>query len=198
MSWWTEEKIVTLKQLWAEGKSSKVIGEIMGATKNAIIGKVHRLNLHRSHHPRPEQVVNLQRAIEARKREALRNQARATARREKAEKDKLEREAAQAKAEKERIERGDNRVVEIPKYVAPVSHGVFSPREKMIAWTQRGQSRCAFPLGTPDRPANQECCGEKIVPTQRYCDEHAAIMFRPPEERSRANRMMRPRANMLK
>jgi GcrA cell cycle regulator len=43
---WTEAKVETLKQLWAEGLSaSQCAAELGGLTRNAIIGKVHRLGL---------------------------------------------------------------------------------------------------------------------------------------------------------
>jgi GcrA cell cycle regulator len=40
---WTEEKIETLKQLLADGKSAGQISKIIGATRNSIIGKVRRM-----------------------------------------------------------------------------------------------------------------------------------------------------------
>ena len=42
---WTDAAIVRLKALWAEGHSTAEIGRRMGISKNAVIGKSHRLNL---------------------------------------------------------------------------------------------------------------------------------------------------------
>lgn len=42
---WTEESIETLKDLWAKGLSTSKIAEALGTTKNAVIGKSHRLEL---------------------------------------------------------------------------------------------------------------------------------------------------------
>ncbi|WP_337877197.1 GcrA family cell cycle regulator, partial [Elioraea sp.] len=42
---WTEDAIATLRQLWAEGLSTAEIGRRMGISKNAVVGKAHRLNL---------------------------------------------------------------------------------------------------------------------------------------------------------
>ena len=43
---WTEERIIELKQLWAEGQSaSKIAEKLGGVTRNAVIGKIHRLGL---------------------------------------------------------------------------------------------------------------------------------------------------------
>ena len=57
---WTDERVELLKKLWAEGLSaSQIAGRLGGVTRNAVIGKVHRLGLSgratssRSSSPRP-------------------------------------------------------------------------------------------------------------------------------------------------
>ena len=43
---WTEERVETLKRMWGEGQSaSQIAKELGGVTRNAVIGKVHRLGL---------------------------------------------------------------------------------------------------------------------------------------------------------
>lgn len=43
---WNDERVEQLKKLWAEGKSaSQIAAEIGGVSRNAVIGKVHRLGL---------------------------------------------------------------------------------------------------------------------------------------------------------
>jgi GcrA cell cycle regulator len=42
---WTEDRIERLKQLWEEGVTTAEIGRMIGVTKNAVIGKVHRIGL---------------------------------------------------------------------------------------------------------------------------------------------------------
>ena len=43
---WTEEKVKILKDLWGKGKTASQIAEIIGGiSRNAVIGKAHRLNL---------------------------------------------------------------------------------------------------------------------------------------------------------
>ena len=43
---WTEEKINKLKELWGKGNTASQIAQIIGGiTRNAVIGKAHRLNL---------------------------------------------------------------------------------------------------------------------------------------------------------
>jgi len=43
---WTDERVATLKKLWLEGLSaSQIAKQLGGVTRNAVIGKVHRLGL---------------------------------------------------------------------------------------------------------------------------------------------------------
>src|ERR671937_1374696 len=43
---WTDERVELLKKLWADGLSaSRIAVELGGITRNAVIGKVHRLGL---------------------------------------------------------------------------------------------------------------------------------------------------------
>ena len=43
---WTDERVETLKKLWTDGLSaSQIAAELGGITRNAVIGKVHRLGL---------------------------------------------------------------------------------------------------------------------------------------------------------
>ncbi|WP_343559300.1 GcrA family cell cycle regulator [Kiloniella sp. b19] len=42
---WTEERIELLKKLWAEGHSASQIGKELGVSKNAVVGKAHRMKL---------------------------------------------------------------------------------------------------------------------------------------------------------
>lgn len=49
---WTDEKIEDLKKLWAKGLSTAEIGRALGVSKNAVVGKSHRLGLK----PRPSPI----------------------------------------------------------------------------------------------------------------------------------------------
>ena len=65
---WTDERVELLKKLWAEGLSaSQIAGRLGGVTRNAVIGKVHRLGLSgratssRSSSPRPRRATHVPR-----------------------------------------------------------------------------------------------------------------------------------------
>lgn len=59
---WTPEKIDLLTRLWSSGMPTAQIGKELGVTKNAVVGKAHRLNLPERASPiqrKPIKVVEL-------------------------------------------------------------------------------------------------------------------------------------------
>lgn len=42
---WTKDRVSTLRKLWFEGLSATEIGQRLGCTRNAVLGKVHRIGL---------------------------------------------------------------------------------------------------------------------------------------------------------
>ena len=50
---WTPELTDLVERLWMEGKSSNQIGRMIGKTRNAVIGKVHRMGLISAHRQQP-------------------------------------------------------------------------------------------------------------------------------------------------
>jgi len=52
MSVWTPERIAEVTRLWGEGLTTAEIGKLVGVTKNAVVGKAHRLGLP----PRPSPI----------------------------------------------------------------------------------------------------------------------------------------------
>jgi len=45
LTWWTEERVEQLRELWATGDSAAIIANLMRTTRNAILGKRYRLGL---------------------------------------------------------------------------------------------------------------------------------------------------------
>ncbi|MDH5749907.1 MAG: GcrA family cell cycle regulator [Rhodospirillales bacterium] len=65
---WTPERTSTLIVLWEEGLSTSEMGRRLGVTKNAVVGKVHRLGLAKRNSPirskprsEPAEVVKMER-----------------------------------------------------------------------------------------------------------------------------------------
>ena len=52
LDFWTEGRVATLRELWASGMLAATIGIRLGTSKNAVVGKVHRLGLK----PRPSPI----------------------------------------------------------------------------------------------------------------------------------------------
>ena len=48
---WTDERVDVLKQLWDEGKTASQIAAVLGITRNAVIGKAHRIGVSRRPSP---------------------------------------------------------------------------------------------------------------------------------------------------
>ena len=49
---WNQQKVEDLKKLWNDGVATSLIGERLGFTKNAVIGKAFRLGLERRQNSR--------------------------------------------------------------------------------------------------------------------------------------------------
>ena len=49
---WNTQKIESLKKLWDDGVATSLIGQQLGFTKNAVIGKAFRLGLERRQNSR--------------------------------------------------------------------------------------------------------------------------------------------------
>ncbi len=74
---WTDERVETLKRMWGEGQSaSQIAKELGGVTRNAVIGKVHRLGLSNREEDEGEAVAE---AAPAPKVEEVREEPRAAA-----------------------------------------------------------------------------------------------------------------------
>ena len=65
---WTDETIARLRALWDEGHSTAEIGRRLGITKNAVVGKAHRLNLP----ARPSPIRRIAGEVRAQRRPAAR------------------------------------------------------------------------------------------------------------------------------
>ena len=48
---WTEDKVSQLRELWDQGLPTSQIGKILDFTKNAVVGKAHRIGLERRPSP---------------------------------------------------------------------------------------------------------------------------------------------------
>ena len=57
---WDTDKVEKLKELWGKGKTASQIAEIIGGiSRNAVIGKAHRLNLSAKIKKRSNSSINI-------------------------------------------------------------------------------------------------------------------------------------------
>ncbi len=171
MATWTEDRVEMLKKLWAEGLSaSQIATRLGGVTRNAVIGKVHRLGLSgrvtpsRNSRPRaskPRQPSHPGRVNSYRS-------AGATA---------LKTETAAQTAPLPEPEPAPLREVQIP------------PGERATILTL-SEKTCRWPIGDPSSD-EFHFCGRNPSAKMPYCPEHCQIAYQPIQDRRRQKRAAR-------
>ncbi len=151
---WNAEAISRLRALWAEGHSTAEIGRRMGVSKNAVVGKAHRLNLPARPSPIRRDVVATPKPAPARRhtlpplRAALREPLPVLARPEPV-------------------------MTAAPPAALPVARPVAAaPRP----FPRVGGKSCCWPIGEPGTSSFTFCTAEAMV-AKPYCAEHAAIAY---------------------
>jgi GcrA cell cycle regulator len=148
---WTEEAIATLRQLWAEGHSTAEIGRRMGISKNAVVGKAHRLNL--AARPSPIRRVPGQAPAPRAPRLAPRP-------------------AMPRPMPMLPVVRAP--LGERPQPLAP--RPAQAPPQPRPAPLRLGNSTCCWPIGEPGKPGFRFCTAANIA-GKPYCEEHAALAY---------------------
>lgn len=151
---WNDETIARIRALWSEGHSTAEIGRRMGISKNAVVGKAHRLNL-------PARPSPIRRGT---------GEKRATTR------SPIRRVTGPTLPALQSVPRP----VQAPP--APVTF-TSPPKAPVVLRTVAAQLRpsgrissCCWPLGEPGTP-EFHFCGDPTMPAKPYCDEHAALAY---------------------
>lgn len=154
---WTAEAIERLKALWAEGHSTAEIGRRMGISKNAVVGKAHRLNLparpspiRRDAVPRPAPVPRAPRPMPA------------------------------ARIAPPPMLRPSPVIAPAPAPVAAAP--VLRAFPTAPARPRLGSRTCCWPIGEPGTSGFRFCGGEPMA-GKPYCTEHAALAYVKPRDR---------------
>ncbi len=165
---WTDERVELLKKLWGEGLSaSQIAGRLGSVTRNAVIGKVHRLGLSgrattsrmKSHRPRPRM---------------------ASKRMAKARFSATGNPAFRALYQAEQQE----------PYMPAVEEIVIPLAERKTIQTLV-ECSCRWPIGDP-QASDFHFCGKNKVPGLPYCEFHARRAFQPPQARRREREVVEP------
>lgn len=177
---WTEERVDLLKKLWNDGLSaSQIAGELGGVTRNAVIGKVHRLGLsgrakspssstaaaaQRPRKPAAPRVSNgFNAANHLRGNTALAPQLR-----------------PQPEARPE------------PR-TEPVDPEVVVPFSERVTIMELKENMCRWPMGDPTQ-ADFRFCGQKTDTGVPYCTHHCRVAYQPAGERRREQERRAQRA----
>ena len=162
---WTDERVELLKKLWADGLSaSQIAGRLGGVTRNAVIGKVHRLGLSgratssRSSAPRP-------------RRNHIPRQHRAP---------------SLTFGTRGNLALKPSYEAEYEPVPAPVEELVIPLHERASILTLK-ESMCRWPIGDPSEE-DFHFCGRKKVGTLPYCEHHARMAYQPVQSRRRDSR----------
>jgi GcrA cell cycle regulator len=171
---WTEERVETLKRLWAEGLSaSQIAGKLgMGVTRNAVIGKVHRLNLAgRVNTPRTQTPRTARKPAADGHNTAPRGPSRPSM------------PTAGATALKSFAQPQSNpRLAPLPE-PKPLRL-VESSKDGRITILHLSDKTCKWPIGDPQH--EDFCfCGHGPRDGSPYCEYHARIAYQPAQERNR-------------
>jgi GcrA cell cycle regulator len=157
---WTDERVDRLKKLWSDGLSaSQIAAELGGVTRNAVIGKVHRLGLS-GRAKGNNQTANARRKPAATKNTGY-TKATKTA-------------GAGAKTQSN---------TPITPKPAPVLD-IEKPKPMMLNLLQLTDSTCKFPIGDPQEEGFG-FCGASPRDDDPYCEYHCRLAYQPAGERRR-------------
>ena len=162
---WTDERVELLKKLWAEGLSaSQIAAQLGGVTRNAVIGKVHRLGLS-GRAKSPSSMVP-----RARKPRPASHSMRPRMR--------YHGNAALLPAMSPELD---------PDYDPLANVVPMGPKVSIVELTE---STCRWPIGDPGTAAF--CyCGAQVKAERPYCPYHARVAYQPLAERRRQRQAMR-------
>ena len=161
---WTEERVALLKKLWQDGLSaSQIAGELGSVTRNAVIGKVHRLGM--SGRGQPTSTIKRQRRAAAPTSSMRRLRSTTT----------IGGLALQTEYE----------VVEQPHYRQ--RRDVVVPIAKRLSIEKLTERTCKWPIGDPGHD-DFHFCGHDSLEGVPYCEYHASVAYQAPDARRRVKR----------
>ena len=178
---WSEARVEQLKKLWIEGLSaSQIAAEMGGVTRNAVIGKVHRLGLS----GRAKSTASSVARPSARKPiTPNRTPTRDTSSRSSPSSGGGTHGNAALKMDAQ----PQNEAQEAPK-AAPLEN-VVVPMSERVTIMELRDSMCRWPMGDPTT-AEFRYCGAKSDAGSPYCSYHCKIAYQPTSERRRERKLM--------
>ena len=169
---WTDERVEKLKELWGEGKSASQIAKALGGvTRNAVIGKVHRLGLSNRGAAAGDEAKPAKSA----------KSSRSTKAKEAASAPEAPKPAPVARTAPVIRDATQPRAPGLPTPEEQAARATLAEIEKMakkldlLSLTER---TCKWPIGDPTEE-DFHFCGLPSVAGKPYCEHHVAVAFQP-------------------
>jgi GcrA cell cycle regulator len=177
---WTEERVELLKKLWLEGFSASQIASELGdgVTRNAVIGKVHRLKL--SGRAKPASAAP--RARTAPRAAGLRRPSASTGARASLAGGMMKQRSMGMAPVIGATALKISEEVEVERVAAPQPAELFIPVEKRLTLLQLSEQTCKWPIGDPLTP-DFYFCGQHSQDGKPYCEFHARRAFHQPDRK---------------
>lgn len=164
---WTDERVELLQKLWAEGLSaSQIAAQLGGVSRNAVIGKVHRLKLSSRGRATVSPVKSAKPAPKA-----------------------PGAKPAQRNVQPLRPAPSPGAAHPVGALapavrIMPPAEPLAAPTPRRLALTELSDRTCKWPLGDP-LAEDFSFCGNECAETGPYCKFHARMAFQPASERRR-------------
>ncbi len=175
---WTDERVELLKKMWGEGQSaSQIAKELGGVTRNAVIGKVHRLGLSNRATASTAKTEVKEKPVAAKPKPEPKQSPKTEAARPATPMDRKP-----IHARKQIIPAGQplppqpsaNEIS--PEALAKVNE--VEKKSKKISLMELTERTCKWPVGDP---ATEEFwfCGLPVKAGKPYCEAHVGVAFQP-------------------
>jgi GcrA cell cycle regulator len=165
---WTDERVEFLRKLWSDGLSASQISAELGPgiTRNAVIGKIHRLGL-----AERAKKVSAQRPRVAKPPRQMRQRTNGAA------------------------SHGSLALAFAPHVVAAPQHAPEEenviPISERVSLVELCESMCRWPMGDPHADDFRFCGGKSTLGSGPYCAYHARVAYQPAQDRRRTRDQFR-------
>lgn len=162
---WTVERTNLLEQLWHEGLSaSQIARKIDGVTRNAVIGKIHRLGI--SRRTKSSAPSNKDASVQVASGHSA------------------------ARLATHHLSAGTRPLSLLPESGDASEPMLLLPSDTHTSVLQLNERICKWPIGDPSGP-DFHFCGAEAKTNLPYCAAHAKIAYSPPERRRKRKRLGR-------
>ncbi|MBZ9656285.1 GcrA family cell cycle regulator [Phyllobacterium lublinensis] len=169
---WTDERVEQLKKLWADGLSaSQIAAQLGGVSRNAVIGKVHRLKLSGRGKTTSTQARSKKVNTSASGGQRSGGSAHMTSR-------VVNRSVGATALQTEYS------TDLVPHTITRTVTDVVVPISRRLELVQLSERTCKWPVGDPLQP-DFNFCGNDVGDSGPYCTYHSRLAYQPASDRRR-------------